>query len=200
MRGWRPIVLLMVFLAGSAAWGETPAKTRVKRTAKEAAKTGGRTARDGAEPGGLRGAVEERNRGSDAVERDGRPGIDGRQLLEDDRPHEGADVCTDEPQRRELPDQLGRHTAVSFVRPHARQEAILRETSRRLLDEPLLLGEGEREAHAGFFGGSETRSVPCATQASWSPFVTSTRTTAVRRPSATTVDSATTVPARTGAR
>src|SRR5437667_91881 len=83
---------------------------------------------------------------------------------------------------------------------HARQQAVLGEAARRLLDEPLLLGEGEREAHAGFLGGSETRSVPCATQASWSPFVTSTRTTAVRRPSATTVDSATTVPARTGAR
>jgi len=47
MRGWPSIVLLMALVAG-AAWGETPAKTRVKRTAKEAAKTGGRTARDGA--------------------------------------------------------------------------------------------------------------------------------------------------------
>ena len=155
---------------------------------------------DGAEPGVRRGAAEEGNRRSGAVERHGRPGIDGRQLFEDDRPHEGADLDPAETERRELPDELGRHTARPLVGAHARQQAVLGEAARRLLDEPLLLGEGEREAHAGFLGGSETRSVPCATQASWSPFVTSTRTTAVRRPSATTVDSATTVPPRTGAR
>ena len=44
----RRAIVLLVVLVAAAAWGETPAKTRVKRTTKEAAKTGGRTARDGA--------------------------------------------------------------------------------------------------------------------------------------------------------
>jgi hypothetical protein len=49
-------------------------------------------------------------------------------------------------------------------------------------------------------GGSETRSVPCATQASLPSFVTSTRTTAERRPRASTVDTAVSVPPRTARR
>ena len=50
------------------------------------------------------------------------------------------------------------------------------------------------------FGGSETSSVPCATHTSLPSFVTSTCTTAVRFPRATTRESARTLPPRTGAR
>src|SRR5439155_1759254 len=81
---------------------------------------------------------------------------------------------------REFPAELRRDAAGLLVRAQTRQQPILREAPRRLLYEPLLVGEREAEAHAGFFGGSETRSVPCATQARRSPLVTSTRTIAVR--------------------
>ena len=147
-----------------------------------------------------RGRVREPDCRSGAVERDRGARVDRRQLLEHERPHERAGLRADESERREFPAELRRDAAGLLVRAQTRQQPILREAPRRLLYEPLLVGEREAEAHAGFFGGSETRSVPCATQARRSPLVTSTRTIAVRRPSETTVDSATIVPPRTGAR
>src|SRR5205814_9699547 len=102
---------------------------------------------------------ERRKRQAGAVERDGRPRVHGRQLLEDEALREGAEplaaraggnVDRVEAERRELGHQRARHAAGALVGAETRPQAVVGEAARRLLDQALLLVQREAE-HAPSF-------------------------------------------------
>ena len=96
----------------------------------------------GAEPGG----VEQRLREAVRIERERRPRVDRRQLLEDEGAREGAEVLgAGETEAGELAHQPARHAAGPLVGAQPRQQAVAGEAARRVLDQALLVGEREGE-------------------------------------------------------
>src|SRR5207249_8861001 len=80
------------------------------------------------------------------IERERRPRVDRRQLLEDEGAREGAEVLgAGETEAGELAHQPARHAAGPLVGAQPRQQAVAGEAARRVLDQALLVGEREAE-------------------------------------------------------
>ena len=101
-------------------------------------------ARRGREPG----FDQRRHRHAEPIEHHRRTRVDGGQLLEDEHfreraePVAGGDI---EAERPELIGEYARHAARPLVLAQPGEEPVGGEASRRLLDEPLLVGEAEGE-------------------------------------------------------